>query len=63
MCVCVCVCVCVFIVVIVDEGREDQSTNTTNSGPSLARHRNAIEMVFGWRADNVPILNAGLIAL
>ena len=35
-----------------DEGRENQ--NTTISEPSLARHRNAIEMAFPWRADNGP---------
>ena len=34
------------------EGRED--SNSTNSGPSLAR------MAFHWRADDGPTLNAGL---
>ena len=40
-----------------DEGRND--SNTTISGPSTARQRNAIQMVFRWRADGGPILNAG----
>ena len=39
------------------EGRKDP--NTTISGPSLVRQRNAIEMAFRWRADDGPILNAG----
>ena len=50
---------CLFV--LVDEGREDQ--NTTLSGPSSARQRNAIIMVFRWRADNGPTLTAGLVAL
>ena len=33
----------------------------------VGKHRpaseNTIEMAFGWRADNVPPLNAGLVAL
>ena len=37
--------------------------NTTLSGPSLARQRNAIEMVFHGRADDGSTLNAGLVAL
>ena len=37
--------------------------NTTISGPSTARQRNAIYMTFHWRADNGPTLNAGLVAL
>ena len=37
--------------------------NTTISGPSTARQRNAIKMVFRWRADNGLTLNAGLVAL
>ena len=41
---------------LVVEGREDQ--NTTKGGPSSARQRNA----FRWRADNGPLLNAGLVA-
>ena len=41
--------------------REDP--NTTISGPSLARQRNAILMAFCWRTDYGPILNAGLVAL
>ena len=41
-----------------DEGRED--SNTTISGPSTARQRNAIQMAFRWRADGGPTLNAGL---
>ena len=49
---------CVFLV---DEGREDP--NTTVSGPSLARQQNAIKMAFCWRADDVPALNACLVAL
>ena len=46
---------------LVDEAKEDP--NTTLSRPPLARHRNYIETVFRWRADDVPILNAGLVAL
>ena len=44
-----------------DEGSEDP--NTTKSGPSSARQPNAIKMLFSWRADDVPSLNAGLVAL
>ena len=44
-----------------DEGRNDK--NTTISGPSSARQRNAIKMAFRWRADDGPTLNAGLVAL
>ena len=43
----------------VDEWRE--YPNTTKTGPSSARQRNAF--VFRWRADDGPTLNAGLIAL
>ena len=46
---------------LVDEVREDPTT--TKSGPSSARQQNTIEMAFLWRADNSPILNAGLVAL
>ena len=46
-----------FFLLLVDEGRE--YPNTTISGPSLARQRNAIEMAFRWRADDGPTLNAG----
>ena len=35
---------------IIDKEIED--TNTTINWPSSARQRNAIEMVFRWRADN-----------
>ena len=45
---------------VVGEGREDP--NTTISGPTSARQRNAI-MAFRWRADDGPTLNAGLVAL
>ena len=45
---------------VVDEGWEDP--NTTLSGPSSTRQRNAIEMAFRWRADDGPTLNAGLVA-
>ena len=44
-----------------DEGSRDP--NTTISGPSTARQRNAIYMAFRWRADDGPTLNAGLVAL
>ena len=44
-----------------DVGRKDP--HTTIRGPSTARQRNAIEMAFCWRADDGPILNAGLVAL
>ena len=46
---------------LVDEGREVQ--NTTISGPSLARKRNAIEKAFCWRAVDGPTLKADLVAL
>ena len=46
---------------LVDEGKED--TNTSQNGTSSAYQRNAILMSFGWRADNDPTLNAGLVAL
>ena len=35
---------------LADEGREDQ--NTTISGSSLSRQRNAIKMAFRWCADD-----------
>ena len=37
--------------------------NTTISGPSTARQRNAIEMVFRLWVDDGKTLNAGLVAL
>ena len=40
-----------------DEGKN--YSNTTISGPSTARQRNAIQMAFRWRADDGPTLNAG----
>ena len=48
------------IFVLVDEWWEDP--NTTISGPSSARKRNAIKIAFRWRADDGPTLNAGSIA-
>ena len=42
---------------LVDEGMEDP--NVTINGPSSARQQNA----FRWRAEDGPILNAGLVAL
>ena len=39
---------------------EDQ--NTTISGPSSVRQRNAIKMAFCWRVHDGPTLNAGLVA-
>ena len=45
---------------LVVEGREDP--NTTISGPSLVRQRNAIKMVFRWRANDGPTLKSGLVA-
>ena len=45
----------------VDEGIEDP--NTTINGPLSSRQQNTIQMVFRWRADDGPILNAGLVAL
>ena len=45
----------------VDEGREDP--NTTKSGSSAARQRNAIKIGIRWRADDGPTLNAGLVAV
>ena len=44
-----------------DEERKDP--NTTFSGPSTARQRNAIYMAFRWQADDGTTLNAGLVAL
>ena len=41
---------------LVDEEREDP--NTSISGPSSARQRNAIEMAVRWCADDGPTLNA-----
>ena len=49
------------VIFLFGEGREDP--NTTISGPSSTRQRNAILMAFRWRADDDPILNAGLVAL
>ena len=43
------------------EGREDP--NSTKSGPSSVRQRNAILMAFRWGTDAGPTLNAGLVAL
>ena len=40
------------------EGRKD--SNTTISGLSRARQRNAIQMAFCWWADGGPTVNAGL---
>ena len=37
--------------------------NTAISGPSSAHQQNAIKMVFRWRANDGPTLNAGLEAL
>ena len=48
-------------VFLVDNEREDP--NSTISGPSLARQRNANKMAFHWRADDGPTLNAGLADL
>ena len=44
----------------VDEGCEDP--NTTISGPSSSRQRNAIKMTFRWCADDGPTLNADSVA-
>ena len=43
------------------KGREDP--NSTISGPSSVRQRNANKMAFHWRADDGPTLNAGLADL
>ena len=45
------------------EGRNDH--NTTRSGLSSARQRNAIKMAFRWCADHSdgPTLNSGLVNL
>ena len=50
-----------FFFFLIDKGREDP--NTTISGPSSARQRNANEMAFRWCAGDGPALNAGLVAL
>ena len=44
-----------------DEEREDSNTTITGAiiGPPAKRHLNG----FRWRADDDPILNAGLVAL
>ena len=44
-----------------DDWREDP--NTTISGPSSARQRNAIQMAFCWWPDGGPTLNVGLVAV
>ena len=49
-----------FVFYLVDEGRD--GPNTTKSGPSSARQRNAIQMTFRWRADDGQTLNAGFAA-
>ena len=41
--------------------RGERIENTTKSGPSSARQRNAIEMAYRWRADDGPTLIAGLV--
>ena len=41
-----------------DEGGGGKDSNTTISGPSTTRQRNAIQMAFRWRADAGPTLNA-----
>ena len=47
---------------LVVEGREDP--NTTISGPSSVRQRNAIQMAFHWRADDGPTCRyVGLLRL
>ena len=40
-----------------------EDPNTALNGPSSACQQNAIEMAFGWRADNGPTLNTGLVSL
>ena len=50
-----------YFLYLVDEGWVDP--NSTISGPSFARQRNAIKMAFGWGADDGPTLNAGSVAL
>ena len=50
-----------YVFFLVDESRENP--NTAIRGRSLARQRNAISMAFRWRADGVPTLIAGLVAL
>ena len=52
-----------FLLFLFAEGREDPKNTIPVSGPSLARQRNAIEMMFRWPADDGPTLNAGLVAL
>ena len=50
-----------FAFFLVDERGNDP--NTTESGSSSARQRNAIKMAFCWRADDGPTFNACLVAL
>ena len=50
----------IFSFFLVDEERKNP--NTTLSGRSSARQRNAIEMAFRWRAYNDPTSNSGLVA-
>ena len=45
------------------DGGGIEDAYTAINGPSSARQRNAIEMVFRWRADDGSTLNAGLVAL
>ena len=47
-------------VFLVDEGWVDP--NSTISGPSSTRQRNAIYMAFHWRADDGTTLNVGSVA-
>ena len=51
----------IYFIFLVDERRE--VPNTTISGPSFARQRNAIKMAFHWGADDGPTWSAGLVAL
>ena len=49
-----------YVFFLLDEGIDDP--NATMNGPSSALQRNAIKMVYRWRADDGPTLNAGSVA-
>ena len=51
-----------FVLLFFSSGRREDP-NTTICGLTSARKRNAIKMVFRWRTDDGPTLNAGLVAL
>ena len=53
----------IYFIIFISFNERRNDLNATKSGPSSARQRNAIQMVFRWRADDGPTLNSGLVAL